>query len=757
MSTSRRQSISAKSATPSSVNVIVRFRPTKQTSSNNSNNEESEIDWFNVNKNEDSVEITDPRTGNKLFFSYDKVFIGTAEQVDVFNSLSHVVEGCLNGFNGTILAYGQTSSGKTHTMVGYEKNLLTVSNSSDSSMDVHSKGYHDNSKDEVKDFEGIIPRSINYIFDDIRKNSEHTEYFLTISYVELYCEKIRDLISGHKKGITQVNSRRIQNIDPNDLKFIESEKGIISLNGVTEVPVQDKKDILQVLDFGNIQRATSSTLMNATSSRSHAIFTININSKNKNSGSIKRAKLVLVDLAGSEKISKTGAVGLRLDEAKKINLSLTVLGMVIKALSEGNNHVPYRDSKLTRMLEESLGGNSRTCLVTCVAPEALHSAETVSTLRFGERAKLVKTYAKVNEELGMEELKKLVKKLKKENETLRKQLQAFNDDTIIPEPTLHKKQAKKDDEGEQKYDDSPSSPSYVNDSLNEEDSDTDFTILKKDVQNLKRHLELERKERFSLESQMMRLCQYEEQIQTLKSNNLELERMLAEEINEKEKLSEDIIELEERARKAETNLEGLLSLKKEVSVVRRSIDYANSLNLSMLKTYNFEDSHDIDFSGSLQFDKDMNKTNNEIETTTNELSSPSPSTASGLSYTTENDFPTSDTKYIKSERELELERKIKALEEELAAQTETFHVIGEKNNEIMRRLLERTTELVVDKDKMCRENFELESKLADVSTILERYQVSEEETAKSKSGRRKSAFDIIYNSVQIPSWLGGDM
>ena len=154
--------------------------------------------------------------------------------------------------------------------------------------------------------------------------------------------------------------------------------------------------------------------MNAESSRSHSVFSITVHQKDNISGRIKKARLFLVDLAGSEKISKTGASGTRLEEAKNINGSLTTLGMVINALCDGSSHVPYRDSKLTRLLMDALGGNSKTCLIICCAPELEHLPETLSTLRFGERAKKIKNKARINEEQSIDELKILLNEALKE-------------------------------------------------------------------------------------------------------------------------------------------------------------------------------------------------------------------------------------------------------------------------------------------------------------------------------------------------------
>ena len=179
---------------------------------------------------------------------------------------------------------------------------------------------------------------------------------------------------------------------------------------------------MRLIELGKTNRESAPTLMNAESSRSHSIVSILVDQKNTTSGRQKKGTLFLVDLAGSEKVSKTGASGVRLEEAKNINGSLTTLGMVINALCDGSGHVPYRDSKLTMILSDALGGNSKTTLIICCNPEQKHSPETLSTLRFGERAKKIKCHAKVNEEYSVEELKQMLAAAKKEIATLKAKL-----------------------------------------------------------------------------------------------------------------------------------------------------------------------------------------------------------------------------------------------------------------------------------------------------------------------------------------------
>lgn len=248
--------------------------------------------------------------------------------------------------------------------------------------------------------QGVIPRAIDCLFQAIDDADEDTTFSVAVSYYEVYNEKVRDLL----------------NPQSDDLKMREypnkSEGWFIQ--DVTETFCTERDSVIRLLETGKSYRATASTLMNADSSRSHSILSILVGQKNDKSGRNLKGRLFLVDLAGSEKISKTGATGQTKKEAIGINVSLTTLGMVINALCDGSSHIPYRDSKLTLILKNSLGGNSKTTLIICCASESRHMMETVSTLRFGERAKRIKNNARVNEELGVAELKRLLQIAQKE-------------------------------------------------------------------------------------------------------------------------------------------------------------------------------------------------------------------------------------------------------------------------------------------------------------------------------------------------------
>ena len=330
-----------------------------------------------------STEMTAP-------FTFDRVFGMSSQQSDIFDfSIRSTVEDVMNGYNGTVFAYGQTGAGKSYTMMG--------------EMD-----------DAVK--KGIIPRIMEQIFDAIMVHgSANIEYTVGISYLEIYMERIRDLL----------------NPVMDNLPIHEGPKGPY-VKGLREIYVSEVGEVYTAMHLGQRSRVTASTNMNLESSRSHSIFLVTINQKDVNTGSQKSGMLYLVDLAGSEKVGKTGASGQTLEEAKKINKSLSALGMVINSLTDGKStHIPYRDSKLTRILQESLGGNSRTTLIINCSPSSYNDAETVSTLRFGMRAKTIKNKAKINAELSPQELKRQLKIAQNQAMTFEKYIASIDAEVAV--------------------------------------------------------------------------------------------------------------------------------------------------------------------------------------------------------------------------------------------------------------------------------------------------------------------------------------
>jgi len=309
-------------------------------------------------------------------FDFDRVFPLETKQVEVFEyGAKRIITDVMQGYNGTVFAYGQTASGKTFTMEGII---------------------------DDPELQGIMPRMVWTIFDGIYNADDHIEFLVKVSLVEIYQERIRDLLDPSK----------------DNLKIHEDKARGVFLSDITESYVQSEQEIFDAIRVGNVNRTTAATEMNAHSSRSHLVFILTVEQKNLTDRTVKSGKLYLVDLAGSEKIAKTKVQGVGLDEAKGINKSLSALGNVIMALTEGKPHIPYRDSKLTRMLQESLGGNAKTALIITCSPSVYNEAETISTLRFGQRAKLIQNKAHVNEEKSAEELKILLEREQREKKRL---------------------------------------------------------------------------------------------------------------------------------------------------------------------------------------------------------------------------------------------------------------------------------------------------------------------------------------------------
>ncbi|VDL93722.1 unnamed protein product [Schistocephalus solidus] len=313
-------------------------------------------------------------------FTFDYIFSHNSEQISVYETLVlSLVRDCLQGINATVLAYGQTGSGKTYTMgTAYEFEGAELPRSA-----------------------GIIPRAFVDLFKHIEL-MEAAEVNVEAQFVEvLYNEELHDLLTP-KKNIVKVQ---------------EKSGGGIYLSGATTVTLHSA---LSVLRSGGYSRSTASTKMNAQSSRSHAILTLLVNQKKKDE--LISSKFHFVDLAGSERLGRTGAEGDRAKEGIKINYGLLALGNVINALSENQRHIPYRDSKLTRLLCDSLGGNSRTVLIACISPADIDLGESVNTLQYATRAKKIRNVISVNIDNLSSADAAVLKKLMAENRRLRQQL-----------------------------------------------------------------------------------------------------------------------------------------------------------------------------------------------------------------------------------------------------------------------------------------------------------------------------------------------
>ncbi|UPR00521.1 kinesin [Chloropicon primus] len=301
-------------------------------------------------------------------FTFDRVFGKDTTQANVYDAaITPIVSEVLDGFNCTIFAYGQTGTGKTYTMGGdIERNAET--------------GVLDATA-------GVIPRAIKQIFETLE--SAGSEYSVKVSYLELYNEKITDLL-----GIGE---------DHAEHQLCEDGRGGVIVRGLEDEIVKTSEEIFEVLERGTARRKTAETKLNKESSRSHSVFTVTIHIKEttpEGDEMIKCGKLNLVDLAGSENISRSGAKKERAREAGEINKSLLTLGRVISALVERQSHIPYRDSKLTRLLRDSLGGKTKTCIIATIAPTALCLDETLNTLDYAQRAKSIKNRPEVNRKIS---------------------------------------------------------------------------------------------------------------------------------------------------------------------------------------------------------------------------------------------------------------------------------------------------------------------------------------------------------------------
>ncbi|XP_010271626.1 PREDICTED: kinesin-like protein KIN-5C [Nelumbo nucifera] len=311
-------------------------------------------------------------------FTFDKVFGPSAQQRDLYEqAVVPIVNEVLEGFNCTIFAYGQTGTGKTYTMEGDCKRSKSGPNG------------------QLPPEAGVIPRSVQQIFDTLE--SQNAEYSVKVTFLELYNEEITDLLAPE-----EISKVAIEEKQKKQLPLMEDGKGGVLVRGLEEEIVTSASEIFTLLERGSAKRRTAETLLNKQSSRSHSLFSITIHIKEptpEGEELIKCGKLNLVDLAGSENISRSGAREGRAREAGEINKSLLTLGRVINALVEHLGHVPYRDSKLTRLLRDSLGGRTKTCIIATVSPAVHCLEETLSTLDYAHRAKHIKNKPEVNQKM----------------------------------------------------------------------------------------------------------------------------------------------------------------------------------------------------------------------------------------------------------------------------------------------------------------------------------------------------------------------
>ncbi|KAL7388381.1 hypothetical protein ABVT39_012780 [Epinephelus coioides] len=352
----------SKNKSSESVKVVVRCRPLNQ--KDESNGPAGGIVQMDLRLGQ--VILRNPRapaSEPQKTFTFDAVYDANSKQRDLYDeSVRPLIDSVLAGFNGTIFAYGQTGTGKTYTMQG-------------AWLDPERRG--------------VIPNAFDHIFTHISRSQSDKQYLVRASYLEIYLEDIRDLLDPNHGSAKALELR-------------ESPESGVYVRDLTSCVCKSIKEIEEVMNVGNQARAVGATDMNEHSSRSHALFLITVECSQPGPDGrkhIRVGRLNLVDLAGSERQAKTGVQGERLKEAAKINLSLSALGNVISALADGRSgHVPYRDSKLTRLLQDSLGGNAKTVMVATLGPASQHYDETLTTLRYANRAKNIQNQPRVNED-----------------------------------------------------------------------------------------------------------------------------------------------------------------------------------------------------------------------------------------------------------------------------------------------------------------------------------------------------------------------
>ncbi|KAG0561306.1 hypothetical protein KC19_9G053700 [Ceratodon purpureus] len=452
---------------PNRVRVAVRLRP------RNAEELQADVDFA------DCVELQPELKRLKLrknnwdceTYQFDEVLTETASQKRVYEVVAKpVVESVLEGYNGTVMAYGQTGTGKTFTL-----GRLGEEDCAD---------------------RGIMVRAM----EDILSNVIPGEDTVTVSYLQLYMETVQDLLAPERDNIS------IQE-DP--------KTGDVSVPGATQVLLQDQTSFVRLLDVGEANRFAANTKLNTESSRSHALLLVNVKktvksrpgdlvtnengngspqtTKGLRAPTIRRSKLLIVDLAGSERVDKSGSEGHTLEEAKSINLSLTALGKCINALAENSPHVPIRDSKLTRLLRDSFGGTARTSLIVTIGPSPRHRGETTSTILFGQRAMKVENMVKLKEEF---DYKSLCRRL----ETELDRMVAENERLVKIREDTEDECARQLDDARQDVYEAESKLAHVLESTEVEKSH-----CRKDVMDLKQKLDAECARREKLEKELQSL------------------------------------------------------------------------------------------------------------------------------------------------------------------------------------------------------------------------------------------------------------
>ena len=411
-------------------NIVVRIRPQVEHDSVELTTED-ELRHCIFKQSSNKILLINEKTDNKVEMLFDHVFDQNDNQETLYNAFGEkLLKDIFRGYNGTIMAYGQTGSGKTYTMFGRAVNGKNVETG------------------EYAEENGIVQRAVKQIFDYKNMNKNRKDVNIYVSFMQIYLNQITDLLDEKSDIVFTANKQKFKigkeskNLSiENSLKIGHDKDGKIFVKGLSFKKVNDMQELLQLIEKGISYRRTAETIMNKISSRSHAILHITIkqmwkeiirnNSIGERVENIHKLKgvLTIVDLAGSENVSRTGSEGLSQDEAKEINKSISALGRVIESLSrhsqyldmrglneknteiQRNNfgskvYVSYRDSKLTEILSECLGGNSKTYVIANVSPFNANCEETYSTLQFARRAMIIRTSAKKNEKINTKKFNK---------------------------------------------------------------------------------------------------------------------------------------------------------------------------------------------------------------------------------------------------------------------------------------------------------------------------------------------------------------
>ncbi|XP_048190086.1 kinesin-like protein KIF3A isoform X2 [Perognathus longimembris pacificus] len=469
-----------------------------------------------------TVHKTDSSNEPPKTFTFDTVFGPDSKQLDVYNLTARpIIDSVLEGYNGTIFAYGQTGTGKTFTMEGVRA---------------------------VPELRGIIPNSFAHIFGHIAKAEGDTRFLVRVSYLEIYNEEVRDLLGKDQTQRLEVKER------PDVGVYIKDLSAYV---------VNNADDMDRIMTLGHKNRSVGATNMNEHSSRSHAIFTITIECSEKGADGnmhVRMGKLHLVDLAGSERQAKTGATGQRLKEATKINLSLSTLGNVISALVDGKStHVPYRNSKLTRLLQDSLGGNSKTMMCANIGPADYNYDETISTLRYANRAKNIKNKARINEDPKdallrqfQKEIEELKKKLEEGEEISGSDISGSEEDED-EEGELgedgEKRKKRRDQAGKKKV--SPDKMVEMQAKIDEERKALETKLDMEEEERNKARAELEKREKDLLKAQQEHQSLLEKLSALEKKVIVGGVDLLAKAEEQEKLLEESNMELEERRKRAE--------------------------------------------------------------------------------------------------------------------------------------------------------------------------------------------------------------